>query len=550
MTSRPKGPLSAARLLLVLSALVAAFVVLPAASASAGTIVADNGFRPDPNGFSFPNYGNEGQKGLDASEFERLFGPAVCLPGKGRCVLTPPARAMMKSYNEGSADGHCFGFATLAELIYKGLLPRFGYTAVNAFEPGATSTFGLGIEDNALLQRSITRAFDFQNLESIQANTIIATPTQILNFLLHGGLDPKNPEIWTFEIFQYGFKAGHAITPYAVEKVGPGEYEVLVYDNNWPGNDERRLQINTNTDTWSYYAMVSPGYPQAMYEGDAKSKSLRLAPVTPGLGVQPCPFCVGRQGGGSKYNQVRLDGTAHEHARLVIEDTHGNKTGFVGKEFVNQIPGAKVLPRSSGGVRMKNGTLWKDSPTPVVEVPKNVEFFVRVDGRHLNLRDRETLSLVGPTYDATVENLIMAPHQEARVGLSPKGNAIAYLPSEKTVSPAITLGAQSKTAAYAVTVSAQEPPHGSSLTFVKEPKQQIMWFGDDTKEKRTYQVEIKRYTEKAIRVFGRQVTISGNQQAFLDYGPLAKPNGHAKLVIYTPGHRNDPVRTVPVELIG
>lgn len=549
MTSRPHGSLSAARILLVLSVLLIALMAIPAA-ASAGTIVADNGFRPDPDGFAFPNYGNEGQKGLDAAEFERLYGPGVCMPGKGSCVLTPLARAVMKSYNEGSADGHCFGFATLAELIYKGYLPRFGYPSVSAFGPGATNTFGLEIEKNELLQRSISRAFDFQNLESINENTIAGTPTQILNFLLHGGLDPKSKEIWTFEIFQYGFQAGHAITPYAVEKVGPGEYEVLVYDNNWPANDERRLQINTKADTWSYYAMVSPGYPQAMYEGNAKSETLRLAPVTPGLGVQPCPFCVGRQGGGSKYNQVRLDGTSNEHARLVIEDPKGRKTGFVGGRFVNQIPGARVLPRSSAGVQLKNGKLWKDSPTPVVEVPKNVEFDVRIDGRHLGVRDRETLSLVGPTYDATVENLIMAPGQEAQVGLSPKGNAITYLPSAKTVSPAITLGAESKSAAYSVTVAALDASKGSSLTFVKEPKQQLMWFGDTTKQKRTYQVTIKRFTSKASRTFARQVTISGNQQAFLYYGPLGKPNGHAKIVVYTPGHRHHPVKELPIELVG
>jgi hypothetical protein len=554
MSSRPHGPLSAARLLLALSALVVALLIVPS-GASAGTLIADNGFRPAPNGFSFPNYGNEGQAGLDAAEFERLYGPQVCLGGSGhgtKCVLTPLARLVMNAYNEGSADGHCFGFATLAELIYKGYLPRFGYSKVDQLGAGALNTFELDIEKNTLLQRSITRAFDFQNLESITDNTIIGTPKQILGDLLHGALDPKSPEIWTFEIFQYGMKAGHAITPYAVEKTGPGEYEVLVYDNNWPGNDTRRLQINTKKNTWSYYAMVSPGYPQAMYEGDAKSKTLRLAPVTPGLGVQPCPFCVGRQGGGSKFNQIRLDGTSNEHARLLVVDAKGRKTGLIGDRVVNQIPGAKVLPRSSGGVRLRaNGTLWKDSPAPIIQVPKNVEFDVNVDGRHLGVRDRETLSLVGPTYDATVENLIMAPHQEANVALSPKGNAITYLPSQKTTSPAISLGAESKSAAYNISVAALGAPKGSALTFVKEPKQQLMWFGDETKQKRTYQVKIRRYTaNNSMREFGAIVTIKGNQQAFLYYGPLAKRNGHAKLVVYTPGHRNHPVKTTPIELIG
>jgi hypothetical protein len=63
-------------------------------------------------------------------------------------------------------------------------------------------------------------------------------------------------------------------------------------------------------------------------------------------------------------------------------------------------------------------------------------------------------------------------------------------------------------------------------------------------------VTIKRYTSKAMRTFGQQVTISGNQQAFLYYGPLAKPNVYAKLVVYTPGHRHHPIETLPVEVVG
>ena len=55
-----------------------------------------------------------------------------------------------------------------------------------------------------------------------------------------------------------------------------------------------------------------------------------------------------------------------------------------------------------------------------------------IDGRHLGVRDRETLSLVGPTYDATVENLIMAPRPGSAGGaLAARANAITYLPSPR-----------------------------------------------------------------------------------------------------------------------
>ena len=70
-------------------------------------------------------------------------------------------------------------------------------------------------------------------------------------------------------------------------------------------------------------------------------------------------------------------------------------------------------------------------------------------------------------------------------------------------------------------------------------------------QKRTYGVRIKRYDEKGRqREFGHHGDDQGNQQAFLYYGPLAKTNGHAKLVVYTPGHRNHPMKSLPVELVG
>lgn len=544
MESRPLRPSLG---LVALLATLACLLALPA-GAAAGTIVADNGFRPNPNGFSFQNYGDEeGYANLNAAELERLYGPGVCIQGSGKCVLTPIARSFMKAYNEGSADGHCFGFATLAELIYKGYLPRFGYSSVAALGPGATSTFGLAIEGNGLLQRSIARAFNFQNLASIDAGTIVATPSQILNKLLSGALDPKEKEIWTFEIFQYGFKAGHAITPYAVEDMGNGLYEVHVYDNNWPNDPNRRLQINTKTNTWSYYAAINPGFPQAQYEGNAKSKSLRLAPVTPGLGVQPCPFCVGREGAGSKFNEIRLDGTSDQHARLLVTDLKGRKTGYVGKRIVNQIPGAKVLPRSSRGIvpLAGGGAEYGDSPVPVIQVPKNVEFEIGIDGRHLKVRDRETLSLVGPTYDASFENIIMGPGQTAKVAIDPRGNAIGYRASAKTAAPAISLGEESKSTGYTVTVATTKGPPKSDLIFVKVPKQKLMWFGDTTTKRRTYQVEIDALNAKGMQSYTRSVTIQGHEQAFLYYGPLAK-NGTAKIVVYRPGEAKRKVQVIPI----
>ncbi len=71
---------------------------------------------------------------------------------------------------------------------------------------------------------------------------------------------------------------------------GDGQYQVLIYDNNWPGQT-RAIAFDTNNDTWSYDAAANPSDPTEHYEGDANTKTLVLFPTSPGRGTQPCPFC-------------------------------------------------------------------------------------------------------------------------------------------------------------------------------------------------------------------------------------------------------------------
>jgi hypothetical protein len=522
------------------------------AGAAAGEIVADSGFRPDPDGFSFQNYGDEeGYAGLNAAEMQRLFGPGVCVAGRGAdCVLSPLARIWMKSENEGMADGHCYGFATLSELIYKKDLPLFGYRALEAFGAGAKVPYALDVEGNLRLQRSIARAFVMQTLPSVNERAVQGTPTEILEFL-RAKLRRSNPESWTMTIFQRGFKGGHAITPYAVEDMGGGIFQIHVYDNNWPGDMTRRLTIDTANDTWNYYAAINPGIPAAEYEGDAKTKTLGLMPVLPGLGVQPCFVCVGREGGKLKYNEIRLSGAASEHAKLVIVDDEGRKTGYVGNRLVNQIPGARILPRTSGGPQplANGGAEFRDSPLPVFRVPKNDRFKIRIFGTRLRVKDRETLALVGPTYDATVENIVMGPGQVANVHLSPRGHALTYRASRRTRTPAISLGAEAKNAAYRVTVAAIGAPPRSTMIFVKKPKYRLMWIGDKTTATRTYRLTIDRFTKNGEETMTRTFKLSGHQEGFLYYGPLAKKTGVAKIVVYTPDKKRK-LRVLPVNQQG
>src|SRR5205807_5224271 len=77
-------------------------LLLAAAGAASAKIVADSGFRPAVNGFSFENY-TRGHADLSANELRRLFGRSVCAftTRSGGCVLAPPAQLWMEEQNRG-----------------------------------------------------------------------------------------------------------------------------------------------------------------------------------------------------------------------------------------------------------------------------------------------------------------------------------------------------------------------------------------------------------------------------------------------------------------
>ncbi|HTU14631.1 MAG TPA: hypothetical protein VMF31_05485 [Solirubrobacterales bacterium] len=508
-------------------------------TANAGTVVADSGFKVDVNGFSFPNYGDgDGAVNLDSNQMQLLFGNAVCLSGKGsRCVLTHAARAWMEEQNTSMGGGHCYGFAVLANLIKKGQLPRFGYQSIEAFG-GGPNAFDLNF-NNAKLQRAIARAWAFQTVPKVQNSWVTGTPEKILQYLIRN-LGGTGQESYAFNIFQPGFSQGHAITPYAVEDMGAGIFHVRVYDNNWPGDAGRYLVIDRNRNKWSYYAATKPGEPGALYEGDAKTKTLQVSLATPGLGVQACSFCVGRRGANSKHNQISLASAADRGAHLLITDQKGRRTGFIDGRLVNQIPGAKVLPRTSGGPEpAADGGIENigDSLEPTYLIPKNLELRIKVDGSGLDRIDRESVTVVGPTFDATAEDLRVGPGRNAVLRLSPERQTLIVTESGVKSNPSVTFGAQGEKASYRIEVSTPGAPARSTFFFAKKVRYNLLQIGAKSKARQRYEVSILRYSAKGEATFSRSYAISGRQQAYLYYGPLASPKGVAKIAIGEPGQR-------------
>lgn len=420
------------------------------------TIVADDGFRPEADGFGFENYGDKLPGGgapdnLTTAQMRALFGDSVCADrSAGKCDLTPEASAWMDETNMQMRGGHCYGMSVLSLLLRNGPFRAADY--------GASATPKLGLKGNAALQRQIAYGWAFQKLQSVWNGVIKGTPNQVLNRLIEL-LRGKQAETWTIGFFNRAGRGGHAVTPYAVKDLGAGKDEIMIYDNNFPGAT-RAITVDTKADTWSYYATTVPGVAQAQYEGDAATKSLMLFPSTPGLSVQPSPFgsvdqsaragSVGARRPAAKFPvQIQLTGSdPYDPPRLLLTDDAGHHTGFLNGQQVNTIAGASVRYGFAGD--------WQDAPSPSFTVPASAHVTLTVDGSTLKRAETADVTVIGNGYDLRLDKLLVRPGDRMVIDPAADGSSLR-LTARAAQSAMISLGASYPDAEYTFTTRATIP---------------------------------------------------------------------------------------------
>jgi hypothetical protein len=219
---------------------------------------------------------------LTPTDVRTLFGDGVCgtAPAPGAaCTLSSAAQKWLRDANSVLSNpngGHCFGISVTTLLLWKGQL--------TASQFGGANTPAIRLIGNQAIQREIASTFVTQVL-GVQPALVHGTPTAILKRLITA-LTPNATETYTIRFFnskQGKLLEGHAVTPYAVEDRGGGNFAVLIYDNNSPGVT-RAMTFDTNNNSWSYALNAS-----LVWHGGAGT--IDLAPTSASLGRQPCPFC-------------------------------------------------------------------------------------------------------------------------------------------------------------------------------------------------------------------------------------------------------------------
>jgi hypothetical protein len=469
---------------------------------SSGRYVADLGFRADADGFSFRNYGKPPNVDLTAEDVRRLFGDQVCAnTAKGRCTLTPAAKAWMTEVNEAMEGGHCDGLASLSLLMYLDRVKASGF--------GADRTHALSLPGNEKLQREI--AYYWATQTTVPTITSIIrdrTPNQLLDLLIDSfqpGKAASDAYVLSIRKRQAPF-AGHAIVPYAVEDRGGGIFWIMVYDNNWP-NAARHVEVDRNANTWQYFASTNPSQATSLYEGDARTFNMRLKPTSPRLLQQACPFCAG-----SSYNlnELWLDGGGH----LVLTDGQGRRTGIVGGQLLEEIPDVSYSFADSA-------ESWEDDDDPVYYVPVGLAFTVTVDGTSLRQAEDVDVNLIGPGYDMSVEAIHLEPGQRDTLTLAPgpDGGSVSY-ETKYDESPSIVLGLETSGADYSFTVEGAQMKGGGTITVSLDGlKERLKIAVVGTKAPGSYYVEMTRTDDDDELTFSKDaVELAPGDSAYLDFG--------------------------------
>jgi hypothetical protein len=364
-------------------------------------------FQPDPDGYSFRNYGNGShtyQDDLGAGDLINMFGAGtVCASGStpADCVLTSAAEAWRQKIFGWMNGGHCEGMAVTSLRFFKGQTYYTGDTAPADFQAGAQTVYDLA--RSQAIDNYIAYYFALQDVEEVWQPTEFirhnSTPKQQLEMVrqeLQSGNDP-----YSLNVYDPALTVGHAIVPYDIEDRGGGIYRLYVYDNNDPGDASLYITFDTNNDTWTY---------DSTYSGNVSTKSLSLSRLSLRTGE---PFTAPFAASGSAVEFLTTNG-----GDLLITNSRGQRIGYdpATGQMVNEIPDAHVVYlRGVSGPKY-----W--IPLGEVDGP----YRVTVSGENISAQVDTDLVMVGPGYVVGFEDIPLRPSQALRMSLSADGRELAF----------------------------------------------------------------------------------------------------------------------------
>ncbi|MEZ5210169.1 hypothetical protein [Gordonia sp. (in: high G+C Gram-positive bacteria)] len=254
-----------------------------AVSPTAGRLIARSDFDVKRDGFSFANWGGPTGKHtgseVTADIVRQVVGDEACARiVAGRCHLSAAAEVMRDQFNSLIDGGHCMGMAAVSALARQNLIARTD--GLTAGEP----VFAL--PQSRALDRLISRYAAAQLVEPVNSAWSVAPVRDILHRLT---------AIWAaggnYVLGVTGDIGGHAVVPIALRDLGGGYTGIVIYDNNFPG-EEKMIVANAARNTWYYTTALNPAEKSYLF-GASPKYSMDLMPLDVLTRPGECPICKG-----------------------------------------------------------------------------------------------------------------------------------------------------------------------------------------------------------------------------------------------------------------
>lgn len=419
-----------------------------------GTIMASLNFSASQNGFAFGNYTNtisprEQATNLTAAEVQRLFGDSVCActdPNKSpSCTLTPAMDMWRQEQNARLNGGHCEGMAILSLLFFTGQRRLSDY--------GVSKITDLQLEGNLPLQRELAYWWATQAAETVNDAEVKGGPGAVVDGLAQLLRAGPTADTATLAFCKPGLADCHAVAPYAIVDKGGGVYGIKVYDNNYPLDDTRQIQVDRNLNTWFYSTAANPANDPTAYVGDVTTR-LGIRPVSARLDTFPCPSCGAASVSGPQQG-APLKIFANGDGYLLIDNLKGGNLGILNDQIVNTIPNGMVDILSNAA---------RAAPTLEYQVPARSAYSLQLSGANMTEPSQSDILAAVPGYAVRVSNINLRPGETQSLLIGELMNTFVYTtPSQQT--PTLELGFQDPDGtSWQIAAIATSPQNGVRVT--------------------------------------------------------------------------------------
>ncbi len=306
--------------------------------------VATNGFKPNPDGFSFANYGDIEEQDIDDNDIATLYGAQnVCYnQDAGSCSLTALGTYRKRQEIDGQKEGQCYGFAVAASMLHHGGYSFEGKSKPSDFNADADQTYDLAKSDVA---NFIAMKFTNQSTPQVQEYLEACMQSDTLTQYRHIQESfASNDPVAVLAFYDITGNGGHAVTPYKVVEEGD-RAKIYVYDNNYPGNDQLVFDIDLSNGSWYY------GEGKTSQDAEGSDNYRGQGSINPfcGIALSLTQYVAIEDDTTDNMLTIDLSGEAEE-VRVGIANAQNEVVGydFDAQAYVSEIDGAVEIKRLDG----------------------------------------------------------------------------------------------------------------------------------------------------------------------------------------------------------